>query len=240
MPTSVFPTTERTMGNSVLTHPDNRAVPQLRSPRIWGTFSAAGAVGTTTLSLHLAQVALAKGLRTLLVEVDMRAPLREILDAHAPNWEEYRLDTVFTSETLPRPGKSGISLLTKRSATEISAELFNHVIQGAQEHFDLIILDNPPLSSLIINSLVVAENSLTSLIGLHRLAPLQKPKIVLVNKFSPRIKKRGEIESFIADAKLFTIPRSTELGLAMGLGIIRRLTKNSEKIFGEILSEMLH
>jgi len=76
------------MRNSVLIDPDNRAVPQLRSPRIWGTFSAAGAVGTTTLSLHLAQVALAKGLRTLLVEVDMRAPLREILDAPPPYWEE--------------------------------------------------------------------------------------------------------------------------------------------------------
>ncbi len=215
-------------------------MPQLRSPRIWGTFSAAGGVGATTFSLHLAQVALAKGLRTLLVEVDMRAPLREILGVARPYWEEYRLDTAFTPETLPRPGKSGISLLTKRSVTKVEAALFDHVIHGAQEHFNLIILDNPPLSSLIINSVVVTENSLTSLIGLHKLAPLHKPKIVLVNKFSPRIKRHAEIESFVTDAKLFTLPRSTELGLAMDFGIIRRLTKNSEKIFGEILSEMLH
>ena len=239
MPTALFPREKRASGYSVLINPDNRPVPQLRSPRIWGTFNAAGGAGATTLALHLAQIATRKGMRVLLVESDLRAPLREILGAVSPFWEEYRLDSALTDQTLPRVSSAGITLLTKSSAKEVSAELFHHVINGFQEYFDLIVLDNPALPFPTMKVALVVENSLPSLIGLHTLLPLLKPKIVIINKFSARIKREAAIKGFITDANIFNIPKSTELGLAMGMGITRRFTKVTEKLFNEILQEML-
>ena len=214
-------------------------MPQLRSPRIWGTLSASGGAGATTLSLHLAQVATRKALRVLVVETDLRSPLREILGATPPFWEEYRVDTAIPQEALPRECRTGFALLTRRSAQPVSQVLFEYVIESVREFFDLVIIDTPPAQLSMMNVLLVAENSLPALIGLHTLAPIYKPQVVLINKFSPRIKKRAAIEGFISDAKIFTVPKSPELQLAMGIGITRKLSKNSEQLFSKILDEIL-
>ena len=214
-------------------------MPQLRSPRIWGTLSASGGAGATTLALHLAQVATRKALRVLVVETDLRSPLREILGATPPFWEEYRVDTAIPQEAIPRECRAGFALLTRRSAQQVSPVLFEYVIESVREFFDLVIIDTPPAQLSMMNVLLVAENSLPALIGLHTLAPIYKPQVVLINKFSPRIKKRAAIEGFISDAKIFTVPKSPELQLAMGIGITRKLSKDSEQLFSKILDEIL-
>jgi Mrp family chromosome partitioning ATPase len=100
-------------------------VPHSRSPRLWGTFSASGGAGATTLTLHLARIATRLGQRVLIVESDIRAPLREILGAAPPFWEEYRRTSALVkAEALPQNLRTGFALLTRRSSAPISEEIF--------------------------------------------------------------------------------------------------------------------
>ena len=214
-------------------------MPQLRSPRIWGTFSAAGGVGTTTLTLHLAQLGARSGVRVLLVESDIRAPLREILGGEPPFWEEYRTETPITHEAMPRPMGIGFALLTRRSLTEVTPELFAHVVDSACESFDLILCDNPAFTYPNMSALVVVENALPSLIGLNSITSLHNPKIAVINKVKSRGRKNIAIEGFMRDMQIFKVAKSTELKLGLGLGVARKLGKKNSQVFGEILKEML-
>ena len=214
-------------------------MPQLRSPRIWGTFSAAGGVGTTTLTLHLAQLGARSGARVLLVESDLRAPLREILGGEPPFWEEYRVGTPITHEAMPRPMGFGFALLTRSSTQEITPELFAHVVDSACESFDLILFDNPKIAHPSMSALMIVENTLPSLLGLNAISVLHNPKIAVINKVKSRVRKNIAIEGFLRDMQIFKVAKSTELKLGLGLGIARKLGKKNSQVFGEILKEML-
>ena len=239
MPTVDFSSALRLLLSVQDVHPDNRAVPQLRSPRIWGTFSASGGAGATTISMHLARVAAHNGLRTLLIESDITAPLREILRAAPPYWEEYQLGIKESNEAMPRDCAAGFALLTRKSTSDISQNSFENFLHLAQDHFDLIVIDNPPFISHQMRKILVVENTLPSLIGVNTLTRLFTPEIVLINKFSPRLKKRSSIESFVVDATLFRLPKSQDLQLAMGFGIHRKVSSRNEKSFKSIVAEMV-
>lgn len=220
-------------------------MPQLRPPRIWGTFAASGGSGATTLCLHLARAAARRGLRALLIESDVRAPLREILSNQPPFWEEYQSAAaqplIIRAEALPQQSQAGFAFLTRRSTAPISDDQFNGVVTALSEHFDLLLIDQPISRRLDFecDSLLIAENTLPALIGLKTLREIYHPKMILLNKFSPWIKKRGAIEGFVIDEKVFRIPNSLDLRLALGFGITKRLSKSHEKIFNEIIEEML-
>ena len=239
MPTVDFSSALHFLLNLLGLHPDNRAVPQLRSPRIWGTFSASGGAGATTISLHLARVAALSGLRTLVIECDITAPLREILGAVPPYWEEYQLGIKESNEAMPRDCAAGFALLTRKSTSDISQDSFENFLHLAQEHFDLIIIDNPLFTSYQMRKILVVENTLPSLIGVNTLTRLLTQEIVIINKFSPRLKKRASIESFVVDANIFRLPKSQDLQLAMGFGIHRKVSPRNEKAFKSIIAEMV-
>ena len=215
-------------------------MPQLRSPRIWGTLPASGGVGATTLTLHLARIAAKNGLRVLLIETDSRAPLREILNGDPPYWEEYRVGNAIAAEAMPRETSAGFALLTKRSSAEITQDLFAHVIDEASANFDLILIDNPPRILAYMSTLCVAENSLPSLIGLTQISRNYRPRIVIINKYASRVKRKSAtIEGFITDAQIIHIPKSSDLHLALGFGITRKLAKINEKKIEALLAEIL-
>ena len=90
-----------------------------------------------------------------------------------------------------------------------------------------------------MNSLVVVENTLPSLIGVTYLFQIHKPTVAIINKRSSRGKRSSAIAGFISDAILFHFPQSIELQLAMGLGIARKLSKLHERKFTEIVNELL-
>ena len=216
-------------------------MPHSRSPRLWGTFSASGGVGTTTLTIHLARVATRLGKRVLVVESDTRAPLREILGAVPPFWEEYhRANALVKSEALPRNLRCGFALLTRRSGAVISEEIFSELCTVAGETFDLVLFDNPEHRPLNLNSMIIAENTLPSLIGINSLTAALKPKIVVINKRFTRLKKRSSIEGFITDAPIYTLPHSQDLNLALGFGVLRKLSQQNERRVDEIAREILH
>jgi len=215
-------------------------VPHSRSPRLWGTFSASGGVGTTTITLHLARIATRLGQRVLIVESDTRAPLREVLGAGPPFWEEYRrANALVKAQALPQQLRAGFALLTRRSSAPISEEIFTQFCTLAGENFDLVLFDNPHHRFPSMNTIFVAENTLPSLIGLTALAGELKPKLVIINKHSARIKKRAALEGFVTDAKIFTLPRSQDLHLALGFGVLRKLSSQNEQRVTDIAREIL-
>lgn len=214
-------------------------VPQLRTPRIWGTFSASGGVGATTLTFYLARIAARSGLRVLLIETDIRAPLREIVGGEPPFWEEYRNSGAIAMEALPRPCQMGFSFLTRRRTEPIVVETFENLVRAAIEHFDLILIDQPIANIPEAESLLVVENSLPSLIGLNVLREIHRPKIIVLNKFSPRLKKSAAIKRFILDERVFQIGRAVDLQLTLGFGITRRSSKENERILNEIVTELI-
>ena len=215
-------------------------VPHSRSPRLWGTFSASGGAGATTLTLHLARIATRLGQRVLIVESDIRAPLREILGAAPPFWEEYRRTSALVkAEALPQNLRTGFALLTRRSSAPIPEEIFIELCTVAGAHFDLVLFDNPSHRIPSMNAMFVAENTLPSLIGLSALMPELKPQLVIINKHSARIKKRAALEGFVTDAKIFTLPQSHDLHLALGLGALRKLSRQNEERITVIAREIL-
>jgi cellulose biosynthesis protein BcsQ len=213
-------------------------VPQLRSPRIWGTFSASGGAGASTLTVHLARVAARSSLKVLVIESALTAPLREILRAHPPYWEEYQSNLPDRFEAFPQQLGAGFSLLTRRSPAPIPAELFEEVIASTAEYFDLVIADQPHTLLGEVNSILVAENSLPSLIGMQALNGIHLFEITVINKFSPKIKRRPVILGFIRDSETFILPRSKDLELVLGFNITRTLTRVHEKKLREILARM--
>jgi hypothetical protein len=144
-----------------------------------------------------------------------------------------------TATELPFPLKRFRARVTRRSVEPIADEVFIDVVQTVREYFDLILIDQPITKILESDLLLVAENTLPSLIGLNVLREIYKPKIVLVNKFTPRVKKRAAIEGFILDEKVFRIATAADLHLTMGFGIARKSSKRNERVFEEILSELL-
>lgn len=214
-------------------------MPQLRSPRIWGTFSAAGGVGATTLTFHLARLAAKCGARVLVVESASFAPLREILQCTPPFWEDYRIATAISDDAMPRLTRAGFALLTRRYSNPLTPEHFSFVMSQVTESFDLVLLDNPPQQLGGSGRVFVAENTLPSLIGLNNLAAICKPEIFLLNKFTARVKKKSAIEGFVIDARTFQIPTSPDLALALSFGINYKIAKRNEKVLSAILAEML-
>ena len=215
-------------------------VPQLRSPRIWGTLSASGGVGATTLTFHLARVAAASGVRVLVIESDLRTPLRQILNSQPPFWEDYRAGASIPNEALPATTGAGFALLTRRSSAELNSELLKQIVDVAVTNFDLVLLDNPSCTLPMMNALVVVENTLPSLFGLNHITQIYRPTIAIINKFRSRKKSKVAIEGFISDATLFRFPKSAELQLALGFGITRKLSKTHENNLGAIVREMLY
>jgi hypothetical protein len=177
----------------------------------------------------------------LVVESDVRAPLREILGAVPPFWEEYRrANALVKSEALPRNLRCGFALLTRRSVAPISEEIFTDFCAAAGEFFDLVLFDNPAHQLFNMNNVIIAENTLPSLIGNNSLTSVLRPKLVVINKCSARMKKQFAIEGFVSDAPIYTLPRAQDLNLAMGFGVLRKLSQQNERKVYEIAREILY
>jgi hypothetical protein len=109
-------------------------------------------------------------------------------------------------EALPRVNAAGFALLTKRSTAELTHELFTFVLNDLSAHFDLILIDNPTFSLPTMNSLVVVENTLPSLIGLTYLFQSHKPTVAIINKRSSRGKRGSAIAGFMRCSITFRNP----------------------------------
>jgi cellulose biosynthesis protein BcsQ len=154
------------------------------SPRVCSVLSLKGGVGKTSVTLGLASAALARGLRTLVVDLDPQANSTVVLDPPR---------VLFTSNDVLADGRAGIMAqaivpsgwgegvdlvaseraLEHRAVPEGDGSLRLRVTMHGLDQYDLVLIDTPPaLGELTRNALtasdlglVVTEPSLFALQG---------------------------------------------------------------------------
>jgi exopolysaccharide transport family protein len=127
--------------------------------------SAVGGEGKTTLSANLALSMASLGIKTALVDGDLRNPeltrslcprmrmgLLDVALADAPLHQAMLIEPSSNLAILPSPPPADVSLL----AEFVSSEGMNSVLGELRNHFDVIIVDSPPLLPLV-DGRVLAE-----------------------------------------------------------------------------------
>lgn len=133
-------------------------VARTRTTQVISVTSAVGGEGKSTLAANLAMSLAAVGVKTLLVEGDMRNPqlsrslcpsvrtgLLEVALAQLPLHQAILVDPETHLAFLPAPLPKDVALLTEFASSEGMSE----VLKELRNHFDVIIVDSPPLLPLI-------------------------------------------------------------------------------------------
>ena len=140
-------------------------VARTRTTQVVSVTSAVGGEGKSTLAANLALSLAAVGVKTLLVEGDMRNPqlsrslcpgvrsgLVEVALADMPLHKAILIDPDSKLAFLPAPLPKDVALLTEFA----SSEGMSAVLKELRNHFDVIVVDSPPLLPLI-DGRVLAE-----------------------------------------------------------------------------------
>ena len=141
-------------------------MPQLRPLRIWGTFSICGGAGASTTAFYLAMAAKNLGIKSILIEGDAYSRRNIQFQKQERNWKSYEnLEIKIPKNAYPTPLASGITYISFAEACENSSRSVSHLLEGAAEEFDLIIIDLPRHFSEFTNSLI-SKLTLLNLVGL--------------------------------------------------------------------------
>lgn len=133
-------------------------VARTRTTQVISITSAVGGEGKSTLACNLAMSLAAVGVKTLLVEGDLRNPqlsrslcpgvrigLLEVALAQMPLHQAILVDHETHLAFLPAPLPKDVALLTEFASSEGMSEILTEL----RNHFDVIIVDSPPLLPLI-------------------------------------------------------------------------------------------
>jgi len=138
-------------------------VSQLRPLRIWGTFPICGGAGASTTAFYLALAAKNLGIKSILIEGDVLS--RRNNNEQERSWESYAdLEIKVPANAFPVALSSGITYLSFARTLENSSKSVSHLLQGAAEEFELIIIDLPRHFSEFTKSLI-SEITLMNLVG---------------------------------------------------------------------------
>jgi capsular exopolysaccharide synthesis family protein len=131
---------------------------RIRTTQVICVTSALGGEGKSTLAANLALSLAAVGVKTLLVEGDLRNPqlsrllcpgvrsgLLEVALAGMPLHQAILVDPESNLAFLPAPLPKDVALLTEFA----SSEGMSDVLKELRNHFDVILVDAPPLLPLI-------------------------------------------------------------------------------------------
>ena len=136
---------------------------QLRPLRIWGTFPICGGVGASTTAFYLALAAKNLGVKSILIEGDVLS--RRNSNEQERSWESYTdLEIKVPTNAFPVALSSGITYLSFARTLENSSKSVSHLLEGAAEEFELIIIDLPRHFSEFTKSLI-SEITLLNLVG---------------------------------------------------------------------------
>lgn len=143
-----------------------QALPAQGETRCALVMSAEIGDGKTTLAAALARLSAADGMRTLLIEADLRRPrLGDILGqpVRGRSIESVVVGETELDDAVIVDGRSGLhALLSDRSVRNAQGMLqspaFKQLIQDARQRYQLIVIDSPPMMR-VADALVVAPHS---------------------------------------------------------------------------------
>lgn len=140
-------------------------MPQLRPLRIWGTFPICGGSGASTTAFYLAMAAKNLGVNAILIEGDAFSRRNTQFQRQERNWKSYEnLEIKIPKNAYPTALASGITYLSFTETIENSSESVSHLLEGASEEFDLVLIDLPRHFTEFTNSLI-SKLTLLNLIG---------------------------------------------------------------------------
>ena len=199
--------------------------------RVMSVLSLKGGVGKTSMTLGLAGAAHARGLRTLVIDLDPQANATVVLD---PKQVEFTANDVLadgrsgilSQAIIPSGWGEGISLVASERALEHRAvpegdgNVRLRITMQGLDKFDLILLDTPPaLGELTRNALtasdlalVVTEPSLFALQG----AQQALEAIDVVRAYNLRLQVAGIAVNRVRPTSNEHRYRMAELALAYG------------------------
>ena len=140
-------------------------MPQLRPLRIWGTFPICGGAGASTTAFYLAMAAKNLGVKSILVEGDVYSRRNNQFQKQERNWKSYEnLEIKIPTNAFPAPLASGLTYLSFTETSENTTKSVSHLLEGASEEYELIIIDLPRHFSEFTNALL-SRITLLNLIG---------------------------------------------------------------------------
>ena len=132
-------------------------------PRIVGTTSTIPGEGKTALSIWLAQTAARSGQKALLIDCDLRRPaVHKNLDLdNSTSLIELLSEDCSAQDAIQKDPASGAYVLPAKNSQVNALDLLSsknmaHIVQSFRPHFDLIVLDMPPM--LAVSDAKVAGN----------------------------------------------------------------------------------
>ena len=138
---------------------------QLHPLRIWGTFPICGGSGASTTAFYIALAAKNLGVKSILIEGDALSRRNNQFQDQERNWKSYQyLEMKIPANAFPEPLSSGVTYLSFTEISENSSKSVSHLIDGAAEEFELIIIDLPRHFSEFTNSLI-SKITMLNLIG---------------------------------------------------------------------------
>lgn len=133
-------------------------VARIRPTQVISVTSAVAGEGKTTIATNLALSLAAIGVKTILVEGDLRNPqlsrslcpsvrlgLLEVAVEDTPLNHAVLIDPSTNLAIIPAPLPKNVALLTEFA----SSEGMSSVLAELRNHFDIVIVDSPPLLSLV-------------------------------------------------------------------------------------------
>jgi capsular exopolysaccharide synthesis family protein len=160
-------------------------------PKVVLVTSSLSDEGKTVFALSLARSAAKSGLRTLLIDCDLRRPsIAKLLNVDSkPGLLAFFDDNADKSMIISLDTESGLQVITAPSGTPNPQDLLGSkhmkaLIDGMRDHYDFIVLDTPPL--LAVSDAVALSHAADATIFLVRWAK------------SPRKIVRGTLKSFHA------------------------------------------
>lgn len=168
------------------------------TPHVVSVLSGKGGVGKTTVMLSLGAAVAAAGGRVLVVDMDLQCNATALLDPVLPDPAFTVYDVVFAGTdgaawsavypsawtSLPGIADNGGVLdvlpgdpqMTDQHVIEHGVHALATALQGAEELYDLVLIDNPPSTGLVVQSslaaasraLLVSQPQHLSLLGLSQ------------------------------------------------------------------------
>lgn len=138
---------------------------QLHPLRIWGTFPICGGSGASATAFYIALAAKNLGVKSILIEGDALSRRNNQFQNQERNWNSYQnLEMRIPANAFPEPLSSGVTYLAFTEIGENSSKSVSHLIDGAADEFELIIIDLPRHFSEFTNSLI-SKITMLNLIG---------------------------------------------------------------------------